>query len=99
MDVMTANPRGKEKPMITLESENSRTPEPETSQPKGPAQTRKESQGAEEGWGREEGRRQPKTARSNKKADVIALMKRAKGATLAEIMAITKWRRTPCAAS
>jgi hypothetical protein len=30
--------------------------------------------------------------RSNKKAEVIALMKRAKGATLAEIMAATKWQ-------
>jgi len=34
----------------------------------------------------------PKSDRSNKKAEVIALMKRAKGATLAEIMAITKWQ-------
>ncbi len=32
----------------------------------------------------------PKTDRANKKAEVIALMKRAKGATLAEIMAVTK---------
>ena len=30
--------------------------------------------------------------RSNKKADVIALMKRAKGATLAEIMELTSWQ-------
>ena len=28
----------------------------------------------------------------NKKAEVVALMKRAKGATLAEIMAVTKWQ-------
>src|SRR5271168_1857787 len=34
----------------------------------------------------------PKTDRANKKAEVIALMKRAKGATLAEIMAATKWQ-------
>ena len=31
--------------------------------------------------------------RSNKKAEVIAMMKRAKGATLAEIMATTGWQR------
>jgi hypothetical protein len=30
--------------------------------------------------------------RTNKKAEVIAMMKRAKGATLAEIMAVTKWQ-------
>ena len=34
----------------------------------------------------------PKSDRANKKADVIALMKCAKGATLAEIMAATKWQ-------
>jgi uncharacterized protein DUF3489 len=31
-------------------------------------------------------------ARANKKAEVIAMMKRAKGATLAEIMETTKWQ-------
>jgi hypothetical protein len=34
----------------------------------------------------------PNTERANKKAEVIAMMKRAKGATLAEIMAATKWQ-------
>jgi hypothetical protein len=34
----------------------------------------------------------PTADRANKKAEVIALMKRAKGVTLAEIIAITKWR-------
>ena len=34
----------------------------------------------------------PKADRANKKAEVIALMKRTKGATLAEIMAATKWQ-------
>ena len=34
----------------------------------------------------------PKADRANKKAEVIALMKRAKGATLAEIMAATDWQ-------
>jgi len=32
-------------------------------------------------------------ARSNKKADVIAMMKRAKGVTLAEIIAATGWQK------
>jgi Protein of unknown function (DUF3489) len=34
----------------------------------------------------------PKADRANKKAEVIALMKRAKGTTLDEIMAVTKWQ-------
>jgi hypothetical protein len=33
-----------------------------------------------------------KAERANKRAEVIALMKRAKGATLAEIMATTDWQ-------
>jgi hypothetical protein len=34
----------------------------------------------------------PQAGRSNKKAEVIAMMKRAKGATLAEIMAAMAWQ-------
>jgi len=34
----------------------------------------------------------PKADRTNKKAEVIAMMKRAKGATLAEIMKATGWQ-------
>jgi len=34
----------------------------------------------------------PPAERANKKAEVIALMKRAKGATLSEIMLATKWQ-------
>ena len=37
--------------------------------------------------------------RSNKKAEVIALMKRAKGVTLAEIMEATKWQKHTIRAS
>jgi predicted transcriptional regulator len=33
-----------------------------------------------------------KADRANKKTEVIAMMKRAKGATLAEIMALTEWQ-------
>jgi hypothetical protein len=34
-----------------------------------------------------------KAERSNKKAEVIAMMKRAKGVTLAEIMQVTGWQK------
>ena len=34
----------------------------------------------------------PKAERANKKVEVIAMMKRAKGATVAEIMAATRWQ-------
>src|ERR1700730_14787153 len=34
----------------------------------------------------------PKADRANQKAEVIAMMNRAKGATLAEIMAVTQWQ-------
>ncbi|MGI8742068.1 MAG: DUF3489 domain-containing protein [Bryobacteraceae bacterium] len=36
---------------------------------------------------------EPAADRPNKKAEVIAMMKRAKGATLAEIMDITGWQK------
>ena len=38
-------------------------------------------------------KKEPAAERSNKKAEVIALMKRAKGATLAEIMELTSWQQ------
>jgi hypothetical protein len=37
----------------------------------------------------------PKAERSNKKAEVIAMMKRSKGVTLAEIMKATGWQNRP----
>jgi Protein of unknown function (DUF3489) len=77
--------------MSTIDSENSSKPAREAAQPKigrKPAQKAKATKKA----------RHPKKAagkkadRSNKKAEVIALMKRAKGVTLAEIMKATGWQ-------
>ena len=42
---------------------------------------------------RRERARPAASERSNKKAEVIAMMKRAKGATLAEIIAATGWQK------
>jgi hypothetical protein len=39
-----------------------------------------------------QGRKADKSERSNKKADLIAMMKRAKGVMLAEIMAAIAWQ-------
>jgi hypothetical protein len=53
---------------------------------------------AAEGQGREESAQarkaagKPKSDGTNKKAEVIAMMKRAKGETLAEIMGATNWQ-------
>jgi len=38
------------------------------------------------------GASKPRAERSNKRAEALAMMKRAKGATLAEMMAETKWQ-------
>jgi hypothetical protein len=43
--------------------------------------------------GRAKAQKGASESRSNKKAEVIALMKRAKGVTLDEIIAVTSWQR------
>jgi hypothetical protein len=67
---------------------NSKTPEA------APKRTRKASKKAKAVKAASRGKkaRKPKADRANKKAEVIAMMKRAKGATLAEIMAATRWK-------
>ena len=60
--------------------------------------SRRASASHQEGQARKESRpskkaaSKPKAERANKKAEVIAMMKRAKGATLAEIMTATGWQ-------
>jgi hypothetical protein len=70
----------------TTESENASAPEP---QKRTPAKKSKSTKKA--GRARKPASK-PKADRANKKAEVIAMMKRAKGATLAEIMAATEWQ-------
>jgi hypothetical protein len=79
-----------EKPMTNDSVENNIvTPAPE------PAKTkRKAAKKAKPSKNAAKAKKQtkPKEGRSNKKAEVIAMLKRSKGATLAEIMAAMKWQ-------
>ena len=69
----------------TIESEKNAAAA-DVSQPKGRRKPAKKAVRAKRPASR------PTADRANKKAEVIALMKRAKGVTLAEIMAVTKWQ-------
>ena len=77
----------------TTESENALAPE--VSQPKAKRAPAKKATAAKKTGVKKPANKpanKPKADRANKKALVIALMKRAKGGTLAEIMAATKWQ-------
>ena len=63
------------------------TPEPAAAKPKRkPGKNAKPPKNAKKPTGK------PKADRANRKAEVIAMMKRAKGATLLEIMKATGWQ-------
>jgi hypothetical protein len=57
------------------------------------AKPAKKTKGAKKARQARKAASKPATERSNKKAEVIALMKRAKGATLAEIVEATDWQK------
>jgi len=76
--------------MITSDSENSATPE--TAQSKSRRTATKKAKPAKKAGRIKKTAAKPKADRANKKAEVVAMMKRAKGATLAEIMKTTKWQ-------
>jgi hypothetical protein len=63
---------------------------PDTAKPKGARKAGKKAKGAKKASAAKASK--PKTDCTNKKAEVIALMKRAKGATLPEIMKATGWQ-------
>ena len=67
-------------------------PEAEVQLPKRRRKASKKAKLAKKGRRTKKVAAKPAAERTNKKAEVIALMKRAKGATLAEIMAATKWQ-------
>jgi hypothetical protein len=65
---------------------------PEVPQPKTKRATAKKAKPAKKAAQAKKAAGKPKGDRANKKAEVIAMMKRAKGATLAEIMVAMKWQ-------
>ena len=75
----------------TTESEQNASA-PEVPQAKGKRKPTKKNKPANKGARTRKPAGKPNTERANKKAEVIAMMKRAKGATLAEIMAAMNWQ-------
>ena len=75
----------------TIESEKNASA-PEVPQPKTKRTAAKKAKPAKKAARAKKPASKPKADRANKKAEVIAMMKRAKGATLAEIMAATEWQ-------
>ena len=90
MDGHDRSPVRRNEMNTTTESEKNASA-PEVSQPKTKRTPAKKAKPAKR-TARAKKAARPKVNRANKKAEVIALMKRAKGATLAEIMAATKWQ-------
>jgi hypothetical protein len=72
----------------TIDSATNSKPAPEAA-PKRTRQARKKAKAAKKA-AKEAGK--PKADRANKKAEVIAMLKRAKGATMVEIMKPTGWQ-------
>jgi hypothetical protein len=76
---------------MSIDSENTSTPASEAPAMKGQRKGKKATS-AKKARAAKKATSKPKTDRTNKKAEVIALMKRAKGATLPEIMKATGWQ-------
>ena len=75
----------------TISTEKTTPPEPGAPQPKGKRTPAKKAKPAKKtAQAKKAGK--PEADCNNKKAEVIAMMKRAKGATLAEIMSTTEWQ-------
>ena len=76
----------------TIDTESNSKP-PESAKPKGGRKPAKKAKAARKATLAKKTARKPKSGRTNKKAEVIAMMQRAKGATLDEIMKATDWQR------
>ena len=70
------------------------TPKPEAEKPQtGRKQIQAAAKPAKEATGAKKTTAKPTTDSSNKKAEVITMLKRAKGVTLGEIMEATQWQK------
>jgi hypothetical protein len=78
--------------MSTIDSENISKQTPDAAQPKVRRKLAKKAKAVKKAPKAKKAAGKPKSDGTNKKAEVITLMKRAKGATLAEIMAATDWQ-------
>jgi hypothetical protein len=78
--------------MSTIDSENNGKPTPEAAQANVGRKPAKKTKPAKKAARAKKAASKPRADRTNKKAEVIAIMKRAKGATLAEIMKATGWQ-------
>ena len=74
-----------------IDSENTSKPAPDTAKPKGVGKPGKKAKPAKKTSRAKKPAAKPKADRANKKAEVIAMMKRAKGATLPEIIAYASY--------
>jgi hypothetical protein len=85
---------GQEKTMSeqTIDSDNTSKPALDTAKPKGARKPTKKAKPAKKANRAKKAAAKPKADRTNKKAEVIAMMKRTKGATLGEIRRATGWQ-------
>jgi len=77
----------------TIDAQSNSKPQPEGAKPKRARKPAKKAKAAKKSAPAKKAARKAKTDRTNKKAEVIAMMQRAKGATLDEIMKATEWQR------
>jgi Protein of unknown function (DUF3489) len=75
-----------------IDSGNISKPAPDKAKPKGARKPAKKAKPSKKARSAKKQVSQAKGERTNKKAEVIAMIKRAKGATLAEIVKATGWQ-------
>jgi hypothetical protein len=78
--------------ILPLASDRQTRPEAKPKEPAKGAKSAKNIKAAKKAAPAKKASRKPKSDRSNKKAEVIAMLQRAKGATLEEIMNATDWQ-------